>query len=134
MGQHYKTFRHQNNDCSINYAKFDQLNEFPLSNNHCFSAGVVVKWSASLPSSPRIQVQILIKSTVFLKNIVFKKNENKQKEDRVWPALKCNHYYYWGGSLGIVKCVCWILKLKRSFIGLNPSTGSVMVNFHTNLS
>ena len=43
-------------------------------------AVVVVKWSACLPSTPTIRVQIPLKSTVFTVKFVFEMNENKQKE------------------------------------------------------
>ena len=44
---------------------------------------MVVKWSASLPSTPKIRVQIPLKPTVFSEN-----NKNKQKEAWVGPLLK----------------------------------------------
>ena len=48
----------------------------------------VVKWSASSPSTPTIQVRILLKPTVFSAKFVFEKNENKQKEAEVGPVKK----------------------------------------------
>ena len=47
------------------------------------AAVVVVKWSAYLPSTLMMQVQILLKSTIFCK-IVFEKNKREQK-GRDWP-------------------------------------------------
>ena len=40
---------------------------------------VTVKWSVRSPSTPMIQVQILLTPTDFSVNFVFEKNENKQK-------------------------------------------------------
>ena len=40
---------------------------------------VVVKWSECLPYTPMIRVQIPLKMTFFIE-IIFEKNENKQKE------------------------------------------------------
>ena len=48
----------------------------------------VVKWSACLPSTPMIQVQILLKPTVFSVKFMFEKKEYKQKRGHVGPFYK----------------------------------------------
>ena len=51
---------------------------------------VVVKWSACLPSTPTIRVQILLKPTAISVKFVFEKNKNKLKEAGVGPFFKNN--------------------------------------------
>ena len=43
----------------------------------------MVKWSACLPSTPTIQVEILLTPTVFSVKFVFKKNEIDKKRPGV---------------------------------------------------
>ena len=48
-------------------------------------AVVVVKWSACLPSTSTIDVQIPLKLTIFSIKFVFEKSANKQKEAENGP-------------------------------------------------
>ena len=50
--------------------------------------GQVVKWSAYLPATPTIVVQIPLTPTVFSIKFMFEKTENKQKEAGVSPFFK----------------------------------------------
>ena len=54
-------------------------------NNFALGAVVLVKWSASWPSTPTIRVRIPLTSRVFSVKVVFEKNENKLTRGRGWP-------------------------------------------------